>query len=184
LTSFADAYVPLVTGRPMDGVARAELLAIWARLADTLAEGELSWMLFDMQAPNLFWLPERDGIARVGLIDFQDMFTGPASYDVASLCQDARITIPADLEAALRARYVALRLAVDPAFDVNGFGAAYAVSAALRTLKNLGAFARFAGTGNSAYVEHFPRLREYLERVLAEPVLSPLALWYERRLTS
>jgi len=184
LTSFADAYVPFATGRQLDDAGRGELFAIWAGLAEELARAEQSWMLFDMQAPNLFWLPERSGIARVGLIDFQDMFMGPAAYDVASLCQDARVTIPTELESSLRRRYVDLRSKANSTFDSNAFAAAYAVSAALRTMKNLGAFARFAGSGNRAYLQHFPRLREYLERLLGEPVLSPLALWYERRLTS
>ena len=49
------------------------------------------------------------------------MFVGPSAYDVASLCQDARVTVPAALEAALRDRYVALRRAADPRFDADAF---------------------------------------------------------------
>ena len=32
----------------------------------------------DYHAQNLLWLPERDGLARVGLIDFQDAVAGSA----------------------------------------------------------------------------------------------------------
>jgi aminoglycoside/choline kinase family phosphotransferase len=128
-------------------------------------------------------LPERVGIARIGLIDFQDMFFGPSAYDVASLCQDARVTIAAGLERTFRDRYVSLRRAADPGFDREMFGRAYAVSGASRTIKNMGAFARLAASGKQQYLNHLPRLREYLCRSLADPVLSDLALWYERHLT-
>ena len=35
-------------------------------------------------------------------IDFQDLMVGPSAYDVASLCQDARVTVPPELEARVR----------------------------------------------------------------------------------
>jgi aminoglycoside/choline kinase family phosphotransferase len=36
------------------------------------------------------WLPNRDGIKRIGLLDYQDSVRGSSSYDVVSLLQDAR----------------------------------------------------------------------------------------------
>jgi hypothetical protein len=180
---FAEWYPVHATGKPLDANARAGLTAIWARAFARLDDAERSWVLFDMQSPNLIWLADREGPARLGLLDFQDMFLGPAAYDVASLCQDARATIPAALESALRARYVALRRASDAAFDAGAFAEAYAVLAALRAFKNLGVFARLAdGFGERGYLGHVPRMREYLVRNFADPVLSDLAVWYERHL--
>jgi len=179
---FADAYVPFVRGASLLPDARADLIALWRGLDVHLGRLEQSWVLFDVQSPNLFWLSERNGIARVGFIDFQDMFIGPSAYDVASLCQDARVTIPPRLEDALIAHYIALRRAADRSFDTDSFGAAYAIAGALRTAKNMGAFARLAGIGNARYVSHLPRLRAYLARALSHPVLSPFALWYEKHL--
>ncbi len=49
---------------------------------------------------------ERDDIARIGLLDFQDALVGPAAYDVASLLQDARVDVPEAMEMALLGRYV------------------------------------------------------------------------------
>jgi tRNA threonylcarbamoyl adenosine modification protein YjeE len=181
--NFVDWYVPLITGSPLAAEATTELRAIWADLARMLANAEQSWVLFDFQSVNLFWLPERVGPARIGLIDFQDMFIGPSAYDVASICQDGRVTIAAGLERALRDRYVSLRLAVDPAFDRAMFAGAYVICGTSRTIKNMGAFARLASVGKQHYLNHLPRLREYLHRSLADPVLSDLALWYERYLT-
>ncbi len=133
---FADWYVPHATGRPLGDEARAAFEALWAGLFARLGAGEQSWVLFDMQSPNLFWLPERQGLARLGIIDFQDMFLGPAAYDVAAICHDARATVPLALEADLRARYVAHRRAANSRFDAETFAESCAILAVARTLKN------------------------------------------------
>ena len=116
LTLFTDWSVPHATGRPIEAAAARDFTALWRALFDRLRHAQTSWVLFDVQSPNLFWLPDRQGLRRIGLIDFQDMFVGPAAYDVASLCQDARVTIPPALEADLRARYVGLRRECGPVF--------------------------------------------------------------------
>ena len=76
-----------------------------------------TWVLRDFHSPNLIWLGERQGIARVGIIDFQDAVLGPASYDLVSLLQDARIDVPEPLELALLTRYIKARRAADDSFD-------------------------------------------------------------------
>ena len=83
-----------------------------------------TWVLRDYHSPNLLWLPERDGVARIGVLDFQDALMGPAAYDVASLLQDARVDVPEALEVALLSRYVRARLARRPRFDAAGVRAA------------------------------------------------------------
>ena len=141
------------------------------------------WVLLDFHSPNLIWLAERAGIARLGIIDFQDLMAGPSAYDVASLCQDARATVPPELEAELRGLYVARRREADPAFDAEAFAEAYAILAAQRATKILGVFARLADhAGKPGYLKHIPRLREYLERSLAHPALNRYALWYRTHL--
>ena len=184
LDLFADWYVPHVRGAPLAADARAELTLLWRSLDERLLRSEQSWVLFDVQSVNLLWLPARSGIARVGFIDFQDMFVGPSSYDVASLCFDARVDVPAPLAAGLLDRYIAARRAVDASFATDSFRDAFAIAAALRTMKNMGAFARLAETGKPQYLRHLERLSRYLSTALSRPVLSPLALWYERHLFS
>jgi len=183
LDLFVDWYVPHVTSAPLAAAGRRQFAALWSGLSQHLAAAEQSWVLFDMQSANLFWLADRAGVKRIGLIDFQDMFVGPAAYDVASLCQDARVTVPAALEADLRAHYVSLRQSAAPAFDSAAFSSAYAIAAAARALKNLGVFARQADhLGRPGYLRHVPRVGEYLVRNFSHPVLSELAVWYERHL--
>ena len=78
-------------------------------------------MLRDFHSPNLIWLAEREGIERVGIIDFQDAVLGPAAYDVVSLLQDARIDVPEATELTLFSRYIKARRAADPSFDAADF---------------------------------------------------------------
>ena len=68
--------------------------------------GPTTWTLRDYHSPNLHWLPQREGVCRIGLLDFQDAVIGLPAYDLASLLQDARVDVPADLEMRLAALYV------------------------------------------------------------------------------
>ena len=137
-------------------------------------------MLRDFHSPNLLWLPERQGVARVGLLDFQDAVMGPAAYDLASLLQDARVDVPELIEIALLGRYVKTRREVDDSFDPAGFIAAYATLAAQRASKILGIFSRLdRRDGKPQYLRHIPRVWGYLQRSLAHPALAPLKEWYD-----
>ncbi len=178
-----DWYLPHRTGGRLPAEAEAEFRGLWSALFDTLATTEQRWVLRDYHSPNLIWLPERSGIARIGVIDFQDAVLGPSAYDVASLAQDARVTVARDLEEVLLARYTALRTVADPAFDAERFRMAYAIMAAQRATKILGIFARLNHRdGKPAYLAHIPRVAAYLMRALENPVLSGLRHWYERHL--
>jgi len=125
------------------------------------------------------WLPEREGVAHVGLLDFQDAVLGHAAYDLASLLQDARVDVPELMEIALLSRYTRARLAADASFDAPAFARAYSTLAAQRASKILGIFARLdRRDGKSQYLRHLPRVWVYLRRALAHPALTPLAGWY------
>ncbi len=178
-----DWYVPHATGAAAGAAMREEFAAIWRELSEHLAQAEPGWVLLDYHSPNLLWLKEREGPARIGILDFQDLMVGPSAYDVASLCQDARVTVSAALESGLRDRYMERRQVASPGFDTDAFREAYAILAAQRATKILGIFARLADhAGKRQYLQHIPRLREYLERSLAHPALSRYALWCERHL--
>ncbi|WP_372604160.1 aminoglycoside phosphotransferase family protein, partial [Actibacterium sp.] len=61
----------------------------------------------DYHAENLLWLPDRDGVARVGLLDFQDGMAGHPAYDLVSLLEDARRDVPPEVQRSMLARYIA-----------------------------------------------------------------------------
>ena len=137
-------------------------------------------MLRDFHSPNLLWLPEREGLARLGLLDFQDAVMGPAAYDLASLLHDARVDVPEMMEIALLSRYTRARLAADASFDAPAFVRIYATLCAQRASKILGIFARLdMRDGKPQYLRHIPRVWAYLQRALAHPSLAALKAWYD-----
>jgi len=159
---------------------RDEFLAAWSRLLDTVENPNSTWTLRDFHSPNILWQPDVTGLARVGLIDFQDALIGHPAYDVASLAQDARVALTAEQEAQLKSRYIAGRRAADRKFDEKAFNHAYSILALQRATKVLGIFTRLAlAEGKTSYQRHRERLKALIRRTLADPVLSPLRLWYE-----
>jgi N-acetylmuramate 1-kinase len=161
---------------------RAEFTGLWRDALQPAIETPPTWVLRDYHSPNLLWLPERDNVGRIGLLDFQDAMMGPPAYDLASLLQDARVDVPESLEVALFSRYVRGRL-YDQRFDAAGFARLYATLAAQRATKILGIFARLdRRDGKPQYLRHIPRLLRYLNRSLAHPDLAPLKAWYAANL--
>jgi len=176
-----DWYCPALHGSPVPADARAEFLSLWGAVFDRLAAMPVGWVLRDYHSPNLLWLPEREGIARVGVIDFQDAMRGPPAYDLVSLLQDARVDVAPELEAAAFDHYCAAVAARQRGFDRDAFAFAYAALGAQRNTKIVGIFARLAKRdGKPAYLRHLPRLWRYLERDLEHPALGGLKSWYDR----
>jgi aminoglycoside/choline kinase family phosphotransferase len=157
--------------------AAAEWESLWAPIR---ARGEAGASVFthrDYHAENLLWLPERQGIARVGMIDFQDALRAHPAWDLLSLLQDARRDIDPALEAAMLERYFAAR----PGVDREAFLRDYRGLAALNASRILFIFARqVAGFGKPRYVDFMPRTWRYLERNLADPAMAPLKAWFDR----
>lgn len=177
-----DWYWPALRGTAIPEHERAEFVKLWSEVFTALAQLPASWVLRDYHSPNLLWLPEREGIARVGVIDFQDAMRGPAAYDLVSLLQDARVDVAPELEAELFERYCAGVAARDATFDKQSFTFAYAALGAQRNTKIVGIFARLAmRDGKPGYLRHIPRLWGYLDRDLAHPRLAALKRWYDRQ---
>ena len=178
-----DWYAPAVARVTPPSGARMQFLAIWRELLGPILAQSTTWTLRDYHSPNLHWLGDRQGLKRIGLIDFQDAVIGPPAYDVASLLQDARVDVPEDLEMRLAALYMRRRTAADPSFNAQKFAVAYAAMGAQRATKILGLFARLDKRDHKPeYLRHLPRIERYLARDLAHPLLQPLAVWYRNHL--
>jgi N-acetylmuramate 1-kinase len=176
-----DWYLPL-RGATAPAEARALFLSLWRDALRPALDAPKTWVLRDYHSPNLLWLEDRDGLAQIGLLDFQDAMMGPAAYDVASLLQDARVDVPEELEISLFGRYVRARRAAEAGFDANGFARIYATLAAQRATKILGIFARLdRRDGKPQYLRHLPRIFAYLRRALSHPALAALDGWYLAR---
>ncbi|MEQ9260209.1 MAG: phosphotransferase [Roseovarius sp.] len=124
----------------------------------------------DYHAENLLWLPRRDGVARVGLLDFQDAMSGHRAYDLVSLLEDARRDVSPDVADAMRARYIAAA-----GQDAESFTAAFHVLGAQRNLRIIGVFARLCiRDGKAHYVDLIPRVWAHLQHDLTHPALAAI----------
>jgi hypothetical protein len=171
---------PEFKGAPAPDAVRAEFRAVWAPVLDRLLTLPGGWFLRDYHSPNLVWMPEREGLARVGILDFQDALNEHFAFDLVSLLQDARVDVPEALERELFDHYCAQVAVQEPAFDRAAFAAAYAAFGAQRNTRLLGLWARLLRRdGKPGYLQHYPRTWGYLARNLRHVTLAPLAAWYE-----
>jgi tRNA threonylcarbamoyl adenosine modification protein YjeE len=179
----ADWYAPHRAGLTLSGSVRAEFIRLWRGALAEIVVAPATWTLRDYHSPNLIWLPERKGLQRVGLLDFQDAVLGHPAYDVVSLLQDARVAVTSDLELKLLSAYARDRKAAEPDFDMTAFARAYAILGAQRATKVLGIFARLdRRDGKPQYLKHLPRIEATLARNLRHPALAELRGWYETHL--
>lgn len=175
-----DWYAPHIAKVSIASGHRASFVNLWRHAANEVAGASPTWTLRDFHSPNLLWLADREGMARIGVLDFQDCVMGHPAYDVVSLLQDARVTVSDDLELRLLGHYAQLRRAKEPAFDMAAFARAYAILGAQRATKILGIFARLDRRDNKpAYLAHIPRVRRYLRKNLAHPALEAVRTWHE-----
>lgn len=169
LMDLAGAWLLPALGRSGQGIqpVKAAFVSLYPKFDD----GPLALSLRDFHAENLIWLPDRNGIRRCGLLDFQDAFATHPAYDLVSLLQDARRDVAPSTEQAMLRRY----LATSDAQPVT-FRSMYALIGAQRSLRILGVFARLArAMGKPRYLDFVPRVWSNLQRNLDHPALGPLA---------
>ena len=177
-----DWYAPHICKILLPASARSTFSNLWRKALNELSTMPTTWTLRDYHSPNLIWLKERQDMARIGLIDFQDCVLGHPAYDVASLLQDSRIDVSDADEIRLLTQYARLRQ-MGHEFDMLGFARAYALLGAQRNTKILGIFARLDKRDHKPqYLAHIPRIIRYLVKDLAHPVLSEVRAWYETHL--
>ena len=131
----------------------------------------------DYHAENLIWLPEREGAARVGLIDFQDAVRANRMWDMSMLLHDARRDVTPELEARALARYFAAHPDLDRTQATSDFHAL----GALNVARIIGIFSRLVvRDGKPRYEAFLPRLWGYIDRCLADPAMTGLKAWFDR----
>ncbi len=175
-----DWYWPVVKAGTPDASARDDFSKAWAPIFERLSNLPSGWALRDFHSPNLIWRPEREGPARVGLIDFQDALEAHWAYDLVSLTQDARVDVPADLERDLFEHYCGVCRSRLGSLDDGEMAFAYAAFGAQRATKIIGIFARLAiRDGKPHYLAHIPRLWDYLARNLLHCALTDVKTWFD-----
>lgn len=172
LATVFDWWWPAMFGAPAPDAARDEVAIALDTMLAPVAGGPACFVHRDYFAGNLLWLPQRTGLRRIAVIDFQGAAIGHPAYDLASLLQDSRRDIPAAIAERAFARYLAARGELDPV----AFRAAYDACAAQRHLRIAGQWVRLAQRDDRPhYLRHGPHTWALLDRALGQPVAAPLA---------
>ena len=158
---------------PTIGVDRVPITQ-WEDARDALISEALTFpralILRDYHAENLIWLPERDGVKRVGLLDYQDAVNGWPEWDFAMLLQDARREVSADASEAAIGAYLDQTGGSREAFDKR-----LSVLGTLNALRVAGVFARLIHRDKKPkYLDFLPRQLQLLGETLRHPATAPM----------
>jgi aminoglycoside/choline kinase family phosphotransferase len=157
---------------------RAEFRKAWREVLPVAHQVPASLLLRDYHVANLMLLPGRPAIRQAGLLDFQDAYQGPVTYDLMSVLEDARRDVPEDLRKKMVDRY----LAQFPTLDRNAFETSAAILAALRHTRVLAIFERLSRhEGKHDYQQlHASRVERLLQKALCHPVLAGVKQWFDQ----
>jgi len=157
---------------------KAEFRAVWREVLPMAHQVPTSLLLRDFHVANLMFLPGREGVRQAGLLDFQDAYQGPITYDLVSLLEDARRDVPDKLREEMVARY----RAGSPALNRMAFETSMAILAALRHTRVLAIFERLSRREQKHDYKklHSPRVGRLLQRALTHPVLAGVKSWLDR----
>lgn len=179
VVELADWYYPARFGTAIGADARLRYVQAWETVFAHLPSAPDTLVLRDFHVDNLMILNGRAGVAKCGILDFQDAVLGHPAYDLVSLLEDARRDIPDELALAMRNRYNEQMSAMWG----DGFDVWYAVLGVQRHAKVAGRFVRFLlRDGNPMYLKHIPRVMRLLTRSLGEPALEPVSAWFQEYL--
>lgn len=177
-----DWYLPAMTGKATPPAQRESYLAAWREVLPVMLPDPKSvphkLVLRDYHVDNLMVLAGREGIARCGLLDFQDAVIGPITYDLVSLLEDARRDVSPEVVTEMLARY---QDALRPQIDRWAFAASYSALGAQRNAKIIGIFTRLSRRdGKHGYLQHVSRVWRLLEGDLHHQALAPVRAWFDR----
>jgi hypothetical protein len=155
-----------------------EFQTVWREVLPLAHRVPASLLLRDYHVANLMLLPDRQGVRQAGLLDFQDAYQGPITYDLMSLLEDARRDVPETLTDKMASRY----LAHFPTLDRNAFETSMAILAALRHTRVLAIFERLSlREGKHEYKKlHSQRVKRLLQGALRHSMLAGVKQWMER----
>ncbi len=161
LAIFAEWFASAIAPDLSDDFAR-DWRACWHTALAPIAASHDTLVMRDFHVDNLMLLSARSGVARCGLLDFQDAVIGPCEYDLMSLLQDARRDLAPGLE---EARYIeSAPTGLGNATDIRQ---RYHILAAQRHARILGVFVRLSRRDDKPnYLKWMPRVAQQLHTAL------------------
>ena len=172
LSANMDLFVEWMPQRDLDMRMGEQTRLRWERVRENLIgkaeDFPRALILRDTHAENLLWLPQREGLARVGLLDFQDAVLGWGEWDMSMLLHDARRDVSAEAREAAIISYLNGTGATRAEFDER-----LAVLGAMNVMRIMGIFARLVTRDKKPRYDQFqPRLRGLLNETLSHPAMS------------
>jgi aminoglycoside/choline kinase family phosphotransferase len=181
---FLQHFVPNVMGRAVTEEERAEFLSLYKTAINGAHKFGNVLLHGDYGAQNLYYLPEREGLDKLGLIDFQDLtdargnMMGSPAFDLVFLLQDVRVDIPPALQDKMRRRFID-KTGITETVDFEG---EYATIGAAQATKCLGLFARLGYVaGRKEYLQFLPYCWRNLQVNLAHPALKDIKAWFDKQ---
>jgi aminoglycoside/choline kinase family phosphotransferase len=174
-------FIPVALGRGATPGETEEHRHLWRSALSEARKTPSVFVHRDYHAQNLMWLKDRAGVARVGLIDFQDAVAGSKAYDLISLIEDARRDVSAEIGEATTRHYLDAMTKQGTPLDEDSFRGQMAIMAAQRNAKIAGIFARlYKRDGKPRYLDYLPRVWGYLNKDLEHPSMAKLKTFYDR----
>ncbi len=173
-----DWFYPFVKGEKASTEISLSFFTAWEHVFSMLAPTANTLVLRDYHIDNLMVIKTKNSLS-CAVLDFQDALIGHPAYDLVSLLQDARRDISADLTSKMLDRYFADL----PQHSNPSFMAWYTALGTQRHCKVLGIFVRLCQRDQKKhYLAHLPRVIGLLQRCLSDPILKPVALWFDQHL--
>lgn len=156
LKLFQEWYLKNYLALTLSSTTESMLERLFYFLAETSASQPQVFMHRDYHSANLMVLPNN----QIGILDFQDAFIGPVTYDLVSLLRDCYIAWPEELVTKLVLQY---RNQLNMTISDSEFLRWFNLMGLQRHLKALLTFARkYCRDGNANYVKHIPRTLNYI----------------------
>jgi aminoglycoside/choline kinase family phosphotransferase len=174
---FIDWYFTGILKYNLSNSIKTEFLIIWEKLINEISLDDKTLVLRDFHADNLMWLPNRSGLQKCGLLDYQDAVIGSPAYDLMSLLEDAR----RDLKPGLSNQILEYYYEAIPDLNISKFKSNYVILAAQRHCKVIGIFSRLSLRDHKHdYLDHLPRCWKMLEQACLAPELMLLKGWLDK----
>jgi aminoglycoside/choline kinase family phosphotransferase len=142
--------------------------SVWEEIESKLPPCPRGIVHGDYHIENMMYLPQNKGLARLGLIDFQDAMIGPAPYDYTHILKNVRRTVCEDIQNHIL-----------HGFDED-FLAWYQVLALQWHCRVLGLFIDLhVNYERDQYMQHIPRIEAYMKTALKNEIFKPLTRFFD-----
>jgi aminoglycoside/choline kinase family phosphotransferase len=156
---FKEWFLQSYLGLHFSSATESMLANTFDFLATLAASQSKVFMHRDYHSANLMVLPQN----KIGVLDFQDAFIGPVTYDLVSLLRDCYIDWPEDVVTKLALSYKQrIHLSVSDELFLRWFDG----MGLQRHMKALLTFSRkYKRDANPHYLKHIPRTLNYISSI-------------------